>query len=263
MRYLIRSAVAFSGFAVIVAATGPAQAVAGESAFVSRVGGKGVTLSRGEEKLAVRVQTLLAPGDRVTAADGSFVEVTYLADGCILKASSGRSVTIVDASPCGGAEAAKPSGEAQAQLTDTTRAEVVPAAATADSARVTDATGPLARANLGQGLVEIRAGMVLTPGDTVFAGQDSTITLQFPDAGCSHTVAAQTYLQIAPTPPCVPSENLAQQDRSSAGAPTADGDDDTAIAIGAVVLLGGGAAAAFLLTGDDGDDSGGTPVTPD
>jgi hypothetical protein len=268
MRRSFRTPVVFTALSALLAVAASSQADAAETAFVSRIGGKGVTLSKGQETFAVKVQTLLSSGDRVTAAYGSFVEVTYLEDGCILRATNGRSITVSGASPCAAA-AKTPEGETEAQLADQrdADADIVPAAAQASSARVTDATGPLARANLGQGLVDLRAGMVLKPGDTVFAGQGSTITLQFPDAGCSYTLPAETYLQVGPSPPCVPSVDLARQDTSSATAPILENVDDAALAIAGLTIVGGGAAvAAILLTGDDdeGDDGDGrsAPVTP-
>lgn len=266
MRRSFRTPVAFTALSALLAVAASSQAGAAETAFVSRIGGKGVTLSKGQETFAVNVQTLLSSGDRVTAADGSFVEVTYLEDGCILRATNGRSIAVSGASPCA-AEAKTPEGETEAQLADQTDADIVPAAAQAGSARVTDATGPLARANLGQGLVDLRAGMILKPGDTVFAGQGSTITLQFPDAGCSYTLPADTYLQVGPSPPCVPSVDLARQDTSSATAPILENGDDAALALAGLAIVGGGAAvAAILLTGDDDEDDDGddrsAPVTP-
>ena len=250
-------------FTFLTATTLPTQALAGEPAFVSRIGGSGVTLSRGEATLPIGVQTLLSRGDRVTAPAGSSVEVTYLEDGCILKAANGRSITVSDTSPCAAPEAARSEAATQAQLDGQPATDIVPVAAQPGSAQVVDATGPLARANLGQGLQDVRPGMVLKPGDTVFAGQNSTITLQFTDAGCSYTLPAETYLQIGPSPPCVPSERAAQPEQPSRPAPQAQ-DDDYGLALAALVVVGGGAAAAgFLLaSGEDDDDDDQTPVTP-
>jgi hypothetical protein len=261
MNSSLRSA---AGYAVLTfALAAPAVAVAQELAFVSSIGGDAVTLLRGEDKLRVGIQTLLLRGDRVTAPSGNFVEVTYLGDGCILRVANGRSVTVSSASPCAATDANGSEGEVQAEGPDQASTEIVPAAAQAGAARVMDATGPLARANFGQGLVELRAGMVLKLGDTVFAGQSSTITLEFTDAGCSYTLPAETYLEIGPNAPCVPAEGLAQQDTSSAAAPQTEDDDDD-LALAAAVLIGGGGAAvaAFLLIGEDDDNGGGTPVTP-
>ena len=253
MSHSICSAAACTVLAAILASMVPAQAVAGEPAFVSRIGGKGVTLSRGGETLPVTVQTLLERGDRVTAGEGSSVEVIYLEDGCILKVTNGRSITVSDVSPCAAAEATKPATETQALTAapGKAEAEIVPAAM-AGSVEVTDVTGPLARGNLGEGLVDLNAGMVLKEGDTVFAGQSSTVTLYFVDPKCSYTLPPETFLEITSAAPC----------RDGAVVPP-KGNAGAAAAVGAAALAGG-AVAVFLLIGedDDDDDGGGTPVTP-
>jgi hypothetical protein len=251
---LFRGRACYTAVAAFLAASIASQADASEPAYVSKVEGKGVTLSRGQEKLPLQVQTLLSSGDRVTAAAGSFVEVTYLEDGCILKAANGRSITISGASPCGAAEVPRSLEETQALRATAGQSEAViePAAADAVPAEVSEVTGPLARANLGKGLVSIKAGQRLNEGDTVFAGQDSTVTLYFIDPKCYYTLQPETYLQITADPPC----------RDAAPPPEA-GNVGAAAALGAVAL-GGGAAALIILTGDDDDDNddGQTSVTP-
>jgi hypothetical protein len=247
---VIRPKTAYAALFACLAVAVSSQANAAEPAFISKVGGKGVTLSKGEETVPVRVQTLLSSGDRVTAAKGSSVEVTYL-DGCTLKVANGKSITVSAVSPCAAAEATQPVTETQAlEVASGEAEENIEPAATAGSVEVTDITGPLARGNLGEGLVDLNVGMVLEQGDTVFAGQSSTVTLYFVDPKCSYTLPPETFLEITDDPPC----------REEAAVPP-EGNAAAAAAVGAAAL-GGGAIAVFLLTQDDDDDDRDRPATP-
>jgi hypothetical protein len=123
-------------------------------------------------------------------------------------------------------------------------------------ARVTGTSGPLARANFGNGLVELGSGAELKSGQTVFAGQDSSITLYYYKPGCEFVLSPETYLEIRPDAPCQRAGT--PNDNGSAAAASAD----LGLAIGGVVLVGGGAAAAVLLLSGDEDEEENNPVTP-
>lgn len=239
------------GVVAICTFTAPG-AIAGEVGFVSKISGKGVSLSRGQEQVPARVQTLLESGDRVKAADGSFVDVIYLADGCVLRIEAGKSVVLPSSSPC-----ALDAEDKTANITPQpaeSDVKVVPAAAEEDIARISEYSGPLARANLGQGLVDVSSGLPLKVGDTVFAGQSTSVTLYFVKSNCSYTLEPETYLRIEATAPCETSATPPK--------PAAQG---MGLALGAIAILGGGAAAVFLLTsGEEEEDNnnGGGSVTP-
>jgi hypothetical protein len=238
--------VAFAAIIAHSATSTHAQAEVKQPAFVSKVGGKGVTLSSGTKKVPIQVQTLLASGDRVTASEGSFVEVTYLADGCIVRAANGRSITVSGASPCAAAETPKVDDQALAQQAASTdsQSNIEPAATDTVPAEVTEVRGPVARANLGEGLVDVGVGQMLKEGDTVFAGQNSAVTLYFLDPKCYYTVEAETYFTITDDPPC----------RRAAALP---------LALGAAALGAGGLAVVLLDDDDDDDDDEDRPVTAD
>ena len=243
--------------ALCLAGLSSLSAQAAEPAYVVRFGGQDVILERDAERIPVRVQMLLSAGEVVTTGEDSFVEVKYLSDGCILKVSNGRRLVVADSSPCAASERVKKVKTevtaiepVAAQETDT------PAAKDDVIARVTNKTGPLTRANLGEGLVDIKTGAKLKLGDTVFAGQSSSITLYYPKANCEYVVPAENFLEIKEVAPC--RKAVVPPEAGSAGAAGAD----VGLAIGAVAVLGGGAAlAVLLLTEEDEDDD--KPATPD
>jgi hypothetical protein len=246
----------YSVLALVLCLVGlaPPSALAAEPAYVTRIGGYNVTVERGAERVPVRVQMLLSTGEVVTAGENSFVEVRYLADGCILKVSNGRSLVVAGSSPCAAPEkSTKVKTEVAAVEPVAAQETYTPAAKDDVIARVTNKTGPLTRANLGEGLVDIKTGEKLKLGDTVFAGQNSSITLYYPKANCEYVVPAENFLAIKDVAPC--RKAAVPPEAGSAGAAGAD----VGLAIGAVAVLGGGAALAALLLTEDDDE----PVTPD
>ena len=94
MRYFITA---------ILCSVSATAAFADESVMVNKVVGKNVTWQHGDASAAPRVQTLLAPGDRLTAGKGSFIEVEYLADSCKVRVDAGGSLVISETSPCAAA----------------------------------------------------------------------------------------------------------------------------------------------------------------
>ena len=228
-------------------------AAASEPAFIASYGGKNVTLTRGAEKLPVDGQALLMGGDRIKAGKGSYVEVKYLADGCVLRVAEGKIIIVGTSSPC--------SSSAETDGVDRVVADgsvgdgesrIVPTAAGDETARVTGKTGPVARANLGAGLVELNTGMTLAVGNTVYAGRESTVTVYFVNAKCSYTLPAETYLEITERAPCVPSGGSAASSGSTTSASV--GGNEIGLALGAAAVLGGGALAVIALSGDDDDE---------
>lgn len=240
------------GLCLLGLAAVPGAATAAEPAYVVRIGGTNVTVNRGGEAVPVRVQMLIAAGEVVMAGENSFVEVSYLADGCTLRVANGRSIVVASASPCGVAE------ETQAALAEQAPpkpAERSAAAAPREDgvARVTRKTGPLTRVNFGEGLVELRSGADLKAGHTVFAGQGSTITLYYYKADCEYTVPPENYLEIREEAPCRKAQAPAK--------PGSPADAQLGLAIGAAALVGGGGAIAFLvLAGEEEDED--QPATP-
>ena len=219
--------------------------MAAEPAFVSKLGGYDVTIQRGGEAIPVRVQMLLSAGETVRAGPDSFVEVRYLSDGCTLRVANGRSIAVAGSSPCAAAEEQE---KAKAEEPPAKPSKVSAKAAPKEDvvARVTSRSGPLARANFGNGLVELQTGTELKAGHTLFAGQGSSITIYYYKPDCEYTIAEESYLEIREEAPCKK-------------ATTAAGSADAGLAIGATLLLGGGAAAAFMLLQGEEDDR---PVTP-
>lgn len=238
---------------VLCASFAPSSAGATEPAFVSRLGGYDVTITRGGQAIPVRVQMLIKAGETVTAGPDSFVEVRYLADGCTLRVANGRSVVVGTSSPC-----AAPKQEEQTRALEPPAKPQAPAAKARPQeemvARVTGRSGPLTRANFGNGLVELQTGTELKAGNTVFAGQGSTITLYYYKADCQHSVPAENYLEINEDAPCQKAER--PNERGSSATASAD----LGLAIGAAVVVGGGAAAAvLLLSGEEDEDRPATP----
>lgn len=241
-----------------LAGLGSVSAIAAESAFVVRYGGQDATLERGAERIPIRFQMLLSAGEVVAAGKDSFIEVKYLSDGCILRVANGRSLVVAESSPCAASEKVKKvKTEVAAVETVAAQDTNTPAAQDEVIARVTNKSGPLTRANLGEGLVEIKTGEMLKLGNTVFAGQNSSITLYFPKADCEYVVPAENFLRINDVAPC--RKGAVPPEAGSAGAAGAD----VGLAIGAVAVLGGGGAiAVLLLTGEDEEDDDDRPVTP-
>ena len=89
--------------AALLCSVSVTAAFAAEPAMVNKVVGKNVTWQHGDASAAPRVQTLLAPGDRLAAGKGSYVEVEYLADNCKVRVDAGSSVVISETSPCAAA----------------------------------------------------------------------------------------------------------------------------------------------------------------
>lgn len=222
-------------------------ALASEPAMISKVGGKNVSWQSGETTAAPRVQSLLAAGDRLVVGKGSFVDVEYLGDNCTVRIKAGGSITIGDTSPCAAKQAAATAA--------VDAARVVPAAAAA--VEVTGKTGPVTRADLGAGLVDLSVGDSLKMGDEVFAGPDSSVTLYFAVPGCSYTVTGGNLYKVSSEPPCKAAAGM------EGGASASASSVSPGVVVGAVAgaaVIGGVALIAL-----SGDDNGGNnnPVTPD
>jgi hypothetical protein len=240
---------------------------AAEPAFVSGYGGKHVFLLRGSAKVPVDGEMLLVSGDRVQAGKGSHVEVKYIADGCSIKVAEGKSFVIAESSPCLGSVD-------EAQTNGVGRDVMIAAGGVA--ARITDRTGPIARVNLGSGLVELKAGMELAVGNSVYVGSKSTVTVFFVRQSCSYTLAAETYLDITEGAPCIASggesvstaltNSTSIDDQASALAAskpvvsTSAGLNGIGLALGATALVGGVALAVVAMSGDEQDND--VPATP-
>lgn len=243
---------------------------AAEPAFIVGYGGKNVFMLRGSAKVPVDGQMLLVPGDRVQAGRGSHVEVKYIVDGCSIRVAEGKSIVIAESSPCLGAvDEAQVSGAGQDVM-------IAPAAAGGAAARITDKTGTLSRVNLGSGLVELKAGMELAVGNSVFVGSKSTVTVFFVRERCSYTLAADTFLNITDRAPCIASggESVSTELTNSksiddqaiglaASKPvvsTSAGLNGIGLAVGATALVGGVALAVVAMSGDEQDND--VPATP-
>lgn len=239
-------------------------AIAAEPAIVSKIGGKSVLMEHAGKSMPVGVQSLLSSGDRVSAGEGSYVEVEYLADGCTVRVSSGHSMVIGQSSPCAAAavtEAPKPVN-AKALPKD---ANIVPAEAPPETVQVTDASGPITRVNRGDGLADLKPGAGLTAGDAVYAGKGSTITLTFA-SGCVHVVPETTFFTIPAAAPCSTAQIVpaaTDNDSENNQLPTEAVIATTAVVVGASALAFIGSRGAF-----DGDNNGngngvGEPATQD
>jgi hypothetical protein len=243
---------------------------AAELAFVAGYGGKHVLLLRGSEKVPVDGQMLLVPGDRVQAGKGSHVEVKYIADGCSLRVAEGNSILVARSSPClGVGDEAKASVAGQDVM-------IAPDAAGGAAALITNKTGTLSRVNLGSGLVELKAGMELAVGSSVYVGSESTVTVFFVRERCSYTLGAETYLDITDRAPCMESvseststtlTNSTSIDQhaivpaaSKSAAATSAGLNGIGLAVGATALVGGVALVAVAMSGDEQDND--IPATP-
>lgn len=237
----------------------PAAASASEPAMVSKVGGKEVAWRSGDKTAAPRVQTLLAPGDRLVAGKGSFVEVEYLADRCTIRVKSGGSITIADVSPCAAAPQTADKAAPEAASAEP-EARIIPAAVGA--VEVSAKEGPVTRVNLGNGLVDASVGDALKVGDEVFAGANSSVTLYFAVPGCSYTVPAGSVYKVTSTPPC---EAPAAAPDGSAALPPAGGVAPGVILAGGVAVAGVVAIVAVIAGSDDDNDgnSNNNPATPD
>ena len=236
----------------MLGAVGVSAASAAEPAMVSKVDGQAVTLQSGEKSSSPRVQTLLSPGDRLTVGKGSFVDVKYLVDSCIIRVDAGSSITIGDTSPCSAA-AVKTSAEAAA---GPAVSSIIPAAAGA--VEVSAKNGPVTRVNMGDGLVDASVGDALKDGDEVFAGADSSVTLYFAVPGCSYTVPAGTVYKVSAAAPC---EVPATAENGAAEAAT--GSVEPGVMLGAgVAVVGTVALIAITMTDDDGGNNSNNPATP-
>lgn len=235
---IIRSLLSATFLASVVAAAPLSSALAAEPAMVSKVGGKDVTWVSGEKTGKPAVQTLLAPGDRLSVGRDSFVEVEYLEDRCSVTVKAGGSITVGDISPC--AAAAQKTAAAKAA-----KPVIIPAAEGA--VEVQDKTGPVARVNKGDGLVDAVVGDALKVGDEVYAGPNSSVTIYFAVPNCSFTVTGSNLYQIPAEPPC----------KAAAAAGV-----NPAVIAGAGAVVAGAVVIAVILNEDDGGGND-NPATPD
>ena len=257
--------------AALLCSVSAAAAFAAEPAMVNKVVGKNVTWQHGDASAAPRVQTLLAPGDRLAAGKGSYVEVEYLADNCKVRVDAGSSVVISETSPCAAAT----------QKAASAAPEDVKPAPVATTAQVSEKQGPVTRVNLGEGLVDATVGSTLSVGDEVFAGPNSSVTLYFASTQCSYTVQASSVYTLAEQVPCkattaggtlvVPAAvsagtvtgttvTGAATGAASTGAGIAAGGVAIAAGVGAVAVAG---AVAVIATSDDNNNNNNNPATPD
>ena len=257
--------------AALLCSVSAAAAFAAEPAMVNKVVGKNVTWQHGDASAAPRVQTLLAPGDRLAAGKGSYVEVEYLADNCKVRVDAGSSVVISETSPCAAAT----------QKAASAAPEDVKPAPVATTAQVSEKQGPVTRVNLGEGLVDATVGSTLSVGDEVFAGPNSSVTLYFASTQCSYTVQASSVYTLAEQVPCkattaggtlvVPAAvsagtvtgttvTGAATGAASTGAGLAAGGVAIAAGVGAVAVAG---AVAVIATSDDNNNNNKNPATPD
>ncbi len=256
--------------AALLCSVSAAAAFAAEPAMVNKVVGKNVTWQHGDASAAPRVQTLLAPGDRLAAGKGSYVEVEYLADNCKVRVDAGSSVVISETSPCAAAT----------QKAASAAPEDVKPAPVATTAQVSEKQGPVTRVNLGEGLVDATVGSTLSVGDEVFAGPNSSVTLYFASTQCSYTVQASSVYTLTKQVPCkattaggtlvVPAAvsagtvtgttvTGAATGAASTGAGLAAGGVAVAAGVGAVAVAG---AVAVIATSDDNNNNK-NPATPD
>ena len=233
----------------ILCSVSATAAFAAEPAMVNKVVGKNVTWQHGDASAAPRVQTILAPGDRLTAGKGSFIEVEYLADSCKVRVDAGGSLVISETSPCAAA-AQKPVEEPK----------IVPASTGAVEVRAKE--GPFTRVNMGDGMVDASVGESLKAGDEVFAGPNSAVTLFFAVPQCSYTVAASTVFKITEVAPCQAAAGLPAVGAGAAAAATSASlvTPGVALGVGAVVV---GGAIAVIATSDQGGSNNNNPATPD
>ena len=267
--------------AALLCSVSAAAAFAAEPAMVNKVVGKNVTWQHGDASAAPRVQTLLAPGDRLAAGKGSYVEVEYLADNCKVRIDAGSSVVISETSPCAAAT----------QKAASAAPEDVKPAPVATTAQVSEKQGPVTRVNLGEGLVDATVGSTLRVGDEVFAGPNSSVTLYFASTECSYTVQASSVYTLAEQVPCKATAAGASGDvvvvvpaavtsgntsgktmtgpASGAGAAGGGAAGAGIAGVAPVALLAGGAAAAVgvaavvIIANTDDDNNNKNPATPD
>ena len=255
-------------------------AFAAEPAMVNKVVGKNVTWQHGDASAAPGVQTLLAPGDRLAAGKGSYVEVEYLADNCKVRVDAGSSVVISETSPCAAATQKAASAEP----------EDVKPSPVATTAQVSEKQGPVTRVNLGEGLVDAAVGSTLSVGDEVFAGPDSSVTLYFASTQCSFTVQASSVYTLAEQVPCkattagasgdvvvvpaaVTSANTSGKTMTgpaSGGGGAAGGGAAGIAGVAPAALIAGGAAAAavgvaavVVIANSEDNNNNNSPATPD
>lgn len=244
----------FSGCLLAALLASTSVALADDIAIVSKVGGKNVTWQHGDASAAPRVQTLLGAGDSITAGKGSFVEINYLADNCTIRVNSGGNMVIGDASPCSAA------AQQKADAAKAGDAKLIPAAVA--PAEVMDAKGPVTRVNKGDGMVSASVGDSLKPGDEVFAGKNSSVSLYFASAQCSYTVASSSVYKVTDKAPCKAS--------TANVVPTADVPSEidpvplvpplAILGLGAVVV---GGAAAVIIVNENDPSNDNSPATLD
>lgn len=134
-------------------------------------------------------------------------------------------------------------------------------------------TGAVSKANLGNGLVDIKPGASLKVGDKVFAGRSSTVSVYFASAQCSKMIEPNSVLEIGERAPCMPAACEASVRIEPAQAATGcqvgeylDANGVCRSTVPIALLVGGVAvtgvtAAAIIMTNDDGDGNR-RPVTP-
>lgn len=225
-----------------------ALAKTSEPAMVSKAGGKDITWQHGDTSAKPGVQTLLAPGDRISVGKGSFVEVEYLADNCKVRVDAGGSIVVGETSPC----AAKANAETAAPQ----EPKIVPAATGA--VEVSSKNGPLTQVNRGEGLVEAKVGDALKVGDEVFAGAGSSVTLYFAASNCTYTVPAGTYLKISSQVPC----QAPAAAQNGTPAPLPEGVPPGVLVGAGVGALALGGAIVVIISNQD-DNNNNNPATPD
>jgi hypothetical protein len=225
-------------------------ALASEPAIVSKIGGKAVTLQSGDKTATPGVQTLLAPGDKLSAGKSSFIEIKYLADSCVVRVNAGSSAIISDVSPC--------AASAQKSASVSEKVNIVPASAPV--VEISDKSGPVTRVNRGKGLKDAKVGDSLKPGDEVFAGPNSSVVLYFTEAQCTYKVKGSSVYKVTEKVPCKAAAGAGAGTAAGLGAGVGAGVGATGVAlgVGAVAIAG---AVAVIATSDSNNDNK-KPVTP-
>lgn len=226
-------------------------ALASEPAIVNKIGGKAVTLQSGDTTATPGVQTLLAPGDKLSAGKGSFVEIKYLADSCVVRVNAGNSILVSDVSPC--------AVSAQKSAAGSEKVNIVPASAPV--VEISDKSGPVTRVNMGNGLKDAKVGDSLKPGDEVFAGPNSSVVLYFTQAQCTYKVKASSVFKVSDKVPCKAAAGAGAGAAAGLGAGVGAGVGTAGVAlgVGAVAIAG---AVAVIATSDSSNNNK-KPATPD
>lgn len=222
-------------------------ALASEPAIVNKIGGKAVTLQSGDKTATPGIQALLIAGDKLSAGKGSFVEIKYLADSCVVRVNAGSSAVVTDVSPC--------ATSAQRSAAASEKVNIVPASAPV--VEISDKSGPVTRVNRGKGLTDAKVGDSLKPGDEVFAGPNSSVLLYFTSAQCTYKVKASSVYKVTDKVPCKAAAGAGAGVAAGLGAGV--GTAGVALGVGAVAIAG---AVAVIATSDS-NNSNKKPATPD